>query len=109
MGFGIDPHHLGVDPNVEAESFEQSLGSLEEQIVLVLDHPANEVRKTAVGIGHVARALDNDDLRLLVEPTKAGSRRHPTRYTSDHQHPQGMRRSGTAGSSVVGRVRLGVR
>ena len=82
---GIDVDDLGVDPDIEPESIEETLGRLQEQVVLVLDHPAHEIRESAIGIGDMARSLDDRDLGLLVEASEASGRRHSAGdATDDH-------------------------
>ena len=63
----VNGDNLGSNPDVEAEPVEEALGGLQQKVVLVLDHAADEVRESAVGVGHMARALEDDDRRFLVE------------------------------------------
>ena len=82
---GVDVDDLRAHPHVEAEPLEQALRGLQQEVVLVLDHAADEVRKAAVGVGHVARALEHDDGRVLVEPAEPGGGRHPPGHPA-HDH-----------------------
>ena len=83
----VDGDHLGAHPHVEAEPVEEALGGLQQEVVLVLDHAADEVREAAVGVGHVARALEHDDRRLLVEAAEPGGGRHPPGHPADDHDP----------------------
>ena len=76
---------LGADTHVQTEPVKESIGRLEQQIVLVLYHAADEVRQPAIGVGDMARALQHDDRRFLVQTTQSGGSRHPSRHpTNDH-------------------------
>ena len=78
-------NHLRSDTDVEAEPVEESLGRLQQEVVLVLDHAPHEVGEAAVGVGHVPRALEHDDRRLLVQAAEPGGGGHPTRHPA-HDH-----------------------
>jgi hypothetical protein len=85
MPDGVDVDHLRAHPDVEAEPLEQALRGLQQEVVLVLDHAANEVRKAAVGVRNVTRALQHDDRCVLVEPAEPGGGRHPPGHAA-HDH-----------------------
>ena len=68
----------------EREARAQRLGGLQQQLVAVLDDAAHVVRQPAVGERHVAAALQDDDLRVLVQPTKPGRRAHPAGDTPNN-------------------------
>ena len=94
---GVDGHDLAVDPDVEAEPLVELRGGLEEQVVLVLDDPADEVGKSAVGVGDVARAFEHHDLGGLVEPAQAGGGRHAAGHPTHDHHPARARAGHRAG------------
>ena len=94
----VDAHHLGAHPHVEPETLEETLGRLEQQIVLVLDHAADEVGQPAVGIGHVPRAFDHHDGGRLVEASQPGGGRHATGYTTDDDDAANLPLFGHAGA-----------
>ena len=87
MAAGVDGDDLGVDPDVEPEAVEEPLGGLQEQIILVFDHAAHEIGQSAVGVGHMARALDHRDGGRLVEASQARGRRHPAGDAADDHDP----------------------
>ena len=58
---------------------------MQRQFFLLFDHTAHIIRQTAVGIGHIAAALDYDDLRVFIQTADAGSGRSTARHTAyDH-------------------------
>ena len=90
----VDRDDFLVHAGVEPEPVEELLGRLEREVVLVLDQPADEVGEPAVREGHVARALEDRDLRVVVEPPQPRRRRHPARDAADDHHPQAVLRHG---------------
>jgi hypothetical protein len=57
----------------------------QRKFCLLFDHTAHIIRQAAVGIGHIAAALDYDDLRVFIQTADAGSGRSTTRHTAyDH-------------------------
>ena len=83
---GVDVDDLGVDPDIESEPVEEALGRLEQQVVLVLDHAADEIGQSAVGVGDVARPLDHCDRGPLVEASEPCGRRHAPGHATDDHH-----------------------
>ena len=69
----------------DAEPPPEALGRLQGQLPLILDDPADVVGQAAVGVGDVARALEDDDLGLLVQTAEPGCGRCAAR-DSAHDH-----------------------
>ena len=86
----VDRDDFLVHAGIEPEPVEELLGGLEREIVLVLDQPADEVGEAAVREGHVARAFEDRDLRVVVQPPQARGGRHPARDTADDHHLQAV-------------------
>jgi hypothetical protein len=70
----VDVDNLGVDPDIEPKSIKEALGRLKQQVILVLDHAAHEIRQSAVGIGDMPRPFDHRDGGRLVEAPEASGR-----------------------------------
>ena len=83
----VDADHLGADTDIEPEPVEKAFGGLQQEVVLVLDHAPDEVRKAAVRVGHVPRTLEHNDRRLLVEAAQPRGGGHPARHTTDDYDP----------------------
>ena len=82
---GIDRSYFLPYPHINAKAVPEALRSLQCQFFLLLDHTAHIIRQTAVGIGHIAAALDHDDLGVFIQTADAGSGRSTARHTAyDH-------------------------
>ena len=82
---GIDRSYFLPYPHINAKAVPEALRSLQRQFFLLLDHTAHIIRQTAVGIGHIAAALDHDDLRVFIQTADAGGGRRTARHTAyDH-------------------------
>ena len=82
---GIDLSYFLPYPHINAKAVPEALRSLQCQFFLLLDHTAHIIRQTAVGIGHIAAALDHDDLGVFIQTADAGSGRSTARHTAyDH-------------------------
>ena len=60
--------HLHDDP----EPGKEALRRLQGQLPGILDDAADVIGKAAVGIGHMARALEHKNFRLLIQPADPG-------------------------------------
>jgi hypothetical protein len=65
--FPVDGDHLDVDPDIEPEPVEKLFGSLEGEILLLLDQSPDEVRQAAVGEGDVAGPFDDRDADVCIQ------------------------------------------
>ena len=81
----VDGDHLVADAHVDVERVAQGVGRLQQQLSTVGDLAADVVGQAAVGEGDVLAALEDDDLRGLVEPAQPRRRRHPAGH-STHDH-----------------------
>ena len=82
---GIDRSYFLPYPHINAKAVPEALRSLQCQFFLLLDHTAHIIRQTAVGIGHIAAALDHDDLRVFIQMADASSGRSTACHTAyDH-------------------------
>ena len=79
----VDFQGLVAHPHVDAEPAAEALRGLEGQLIPVGDHPAHEVGQAAVGVGHIAGALQDDDLRPLVQAAQAGRGGGPAGHAAD--------------------------
>ena len=79
---GIDRSYFLPYPHINAKAIPKALRSLQRQFFLLLDHTAHIIRQTAVGIGHIAAALDHDDLRVFIQTADAGSSRSTARHAA---------------------------
>ena len=78
LAVSVDADGLGRGSAVDGEVATEDLLVGDQQVGLVLDHPSDVVRQTAVRERHVWPALDHDDLRLLVEPAQPGGAGGPS-------------------------------
>ena len=82
---GVDGRNLLPHPHINAKAIPEALRSLQRQFFLLFDHTAHIIRQAAVGIGHIAAALDHDDLRVFIQTADAGGGRRTARHTAyDH-------------------------
>ena len=82
---GIDRSYFPPYPHINAKAVPEALRSLQRQFSLLLDHTAHIIRQAVVGIGHIAAALDHDDLGVFIQTADAGSGRSTARHTAyDH-------------------------
>jgi len=79
---GIDRSYFLPYPYINAKAVPEAFRSLQCQFFLLLDHTAHIIRQTAVGIGHIAAALDHDDLRVFIQTADAGSGRSTARHAA---------------------------
>ena len=68
----VDGLHLMAHLHLHPEPLPEALGGLEGQVLLVGDDAPDVVGQAAVGIGHVAGALIDHHLGLLVQAADAG-------------------------------------
>lgn len=71
-GLGVDGDGLLAHAHVDVEARTEALGRLQRELGAVGDGAADVVRQAAVGVAHVAGALDHDDLGVLVQAAQAG-------------------------------------
>ena len=82
----IDRSYFLPYPHIHAKAVPEALRSLQRQLVPIHDHTAHIIRQAAVGIGHMAAALDHDDLRVFIQRADAGGGRSTARHTAyDHK------------------------
>jgi len=82
---GIDRSYFLPYPHINAKAIPKALRSLECQFFLIFDHTSHIIRQAAVGIGHIAAALNHDDLGVFIQTADAGSGRSTARHTAyDH-------------------------
>ena len=83
----VDRDDLGVAcaPSMLKRS-RNSLGRRHEQLALVGDDVADVVRQPAVGEGHVRAAVEDDDLRRLVEPAQPRRARRAAGDAADDEY-----------------------
>ena len=82
---GIDSSYFLPYPHINAKAIPKALRSLQRQFFLLLDHTTHIIWQAAVGIGHIAAALDHDDLRVFIQMADASSGRSTARHTAyDH-------------------------
>ena len=79
---GIDRSYFLPYPYINAKAVPEALRSLQRQFFLFFDHAAYIIRQTAVGIGHIAAALDHDDLRVFIQTADACGGRSTARHTA---------------------------
>ena len=79
---GIDRSYFLPYSHINAKAIPKALRSLQRQFFLLLDHTAHIIRQTAIGIGHIAAALDHDDLRVFIQTADAGGGRSTARHTA---------------------------
>ena len=89
MHIGVNGDRLMTRLHGNAESIPKSLGRLQRERRLLLNHAANKVWQSAIGIGHIARALENNNLRLLVKPAQARRGRCAAGNASHDNHLHG--------------------
>ena len=61
-----DCQRLASHTNIESKPVVQRCWRFQEERVFLFDHPADEIRQSAVGVRHVGASLENDDLGGLV-------------------------------------------
>ena len=68
--------HLALRPHIERKHCAQPLRRLHEQAVLLLYHASSIIRQAAIGKRHMTAALDEHDVRFLIETaqTRRGCR-----------------------------------
>ena len=82
---GIDRSYLLPYPHINAKAIPKTFRSLQRQFFLLFDHTAHIIRQAAVGVGHIAAALDHDDLRVFIQTADTGGGRSSARHTAyDH-------------------------
>jgi hypothetical protein len=81
----MDGGDLVPDPHVHPEAGEEALRRLERQVLGVLDDPADVVGQAAVGVGDIAGAFEDHDLRLFVQPADTSRSRGPSGYAANYQ------------------------
>jgi len=99
---GIDGRHLLPHPRVNAETVPKTLRGLQRQLVPIHDHAAHIVGQAAVGVGHIAAALDHDDLRVFIQTADAGRSGRTARHTA-YDHNFHLAPSTMAAISALGR------
>lgn len=87
-GFGgaVDGDDLLMGARIDAEAPPEAVGSLQGEPRAVPDDAAHVVGQPAVRVAHVPRALDDHDLRLLVQATQARGRRRSACDPADDDH-----------------------
>ena len=89
-GFGgaVDGGHLVADLHLYPEPLIKALRGLQRQFGLVLDHAADVVGQTAVGVGYIPRTLKHHDLGGFIQPAQPGCRGGAARHSAydDHFH-----------------------
>ncbi len=82
---GIDCSYFLPNSHINAKTIPEALRSLQCQFFLLLDHTTQIIRQAAVDIGHIAAALDHDDLRVFIQMADASSGRSTACHTAyDH-------------------------
>ena len=82
---GIDCSYFLPNSHINAKTIPEALRSLQRQFFLLLDYTAHIIRQAAVGIGHIAAALDHHDLGVFIQTADAGGGRSTARHTAyDH-------------------------
>lgn len=79
---GIDRSYFLPYSHINAKTIPEALRSLQCQFFLLLDHTTHIIWQAAVGIGHIAAALDHDDLRVFIQTADASSGRSTARHTA---------------------------
>ena len=79
----VDRHGLVAHAHVDVEAGAEALRGLEGELRAVRDDVAHVVGQAAVGVAHVAGALEDDDLRALVQAAQAGGGRGPSGHAPD--------------------------
>ena len=74
---------LMTHPHIHPEAGEKALRRLERQGLRGLNGSADVIRQAAVGVGDIAGAFEDHDLRLLVQSAEPGRRRSASRYAAD--------------------------
>lgn len=74
------------DAHVHVEAGEEALWGLEGEVAVVLDHAAYVIGQAAVRVGDEARALNDNYLRLLVQPAEPGCRSRAARDAADYDY-----------------------
>ena len=72
MALLVDGQSLVAHPYINVEPGAKALRRLKGKGVLGSDDPSYIIRKATVGIGYIACALQDHDLRGLVQPAEPG-------------------------------------
>jgi len=99
---GINRSYFLPYSHINAKTIPEALRSLQCQFFLLFDHTAHIIRQAAVGIGHIAAALDHDDLRVFIQTADAGGGRRTARHTA-YDHNLHLAPSTMAAISDLGR------
>ena len=100
--FRIDRSYFLPYPHINAKAVPEALRSLQRQFFLLLDHTTHIIRQSAVGIGHIAAALDHDDLRVFIQTAEAGGGRRAAGHAA-YDHNFHLAPSTKAAISALGR------
>ena len=103
----VDTDDFGVRVHLDVESLAEQLRRRHQQRSLVLDDVADVVRKSAIGEGHERPAIEDHDLRGLVQPAQPRGTRRAAGDAADDQNAagepgRGERRFGLSTSSLIG-------
>ena len=82
-GGAVDADDLGFDAHIQIEARLEALGRLHQQAVLLGDFTPDKIRQPAVGKRHMRAALEDDDLAVLAQPSRACCRAGPSRDAAD--------------------------
>ena len=79
----VDGGRLLPQPHVDAETGIEALRRLQRQLRFVADGAADVIGQPAVGVGHIPRPLEHDDLRPLVQTAQPRRGRRAARHAAD--------------------------
>ena len=99
---GIDRSYFLPYPHINAKTIPEALRSLQCQFFLLFDHTAHIIRQAAVGIGHIAAALDHHNLRVFIQTAEAGGGRRTAGHAA-YNHNFHLAPSTIAAISDLGR------
>ena len=82
----MDGQDLVADPDINAEALEKALRGLQSKAAFLADDAADVIGQAAVGIGHETAALQDENLRRLVQTAEPRRGRGASRYAADDQN-----------------------
>ena len=91
-GRTIDGDHLAPHTHIDIESGGERSGSLKGQFRLVLYRSSDVVRKSAIGVRNISCALEDHELRILVQPPQPSRGRCSSGHPSDYDYLHGNTR-----------------
>ena len=80
----VDGDDLVPDPGIDVESAPERLGTLQGELGIGLYGSTHVIWESTVRVRNESGALDNDDLRILIQPPQPGCCGCPSGHSSDY-------------------------